>query len=41
MVDKELLSRKLSRLRSYVDGLKGAEDIDWRNTEMIQEQEPL
>ena len=29
MVDKELLSRKLSRLRSYVDGLKGAEDIDW------------
>jgi len=29
MVDKELLSRKLSCLRSYVDGLKSAEDIDW------------
>ena len=29
MVDKELLSRKLSRLRSYVEALKYAEDIDW------------
>ena len=29
MVDKELLSRKLSRLHFYVDGLKNAEDIDW------------
>lgn len=29
MVDKELLSRKLSRLRSYVEALKSAEDIDW------------
>jgi uncharacterized protein YutE (UPF0331/DUF86 family) len=33
MVDKELLSRKLSRLRSYVDGLKRAEDIDWAKYE--------
>jgi uncharacterized protein YutE (UPF0331/DUF86 family) len=29
MVDKELLSRKISRLRSYMDTLKGADDIDW------------
>jgi len=29
MVDKELLSRKLSRLRSYVEVLKCAEDITW------------
>jgi len=29
MVDKELLSRKLSRLRSYVEVLKRAEDINW------------
>lgn len=29
MVDKELLSRKLSRLRSYLDVLMGAGDIDW------------
>jgi uncharacterized protein YutE (UPF0331/DUF86 family) len=29
MVDKELLSRKISRLRSYTEALKGAEDIDW------------
>lgn len=29
MVDKELLSRKLSRLRSYLQELKNAEDIDW------------
>jgi uncharacterized protein YutE (UPF0331/DUF86 family) len=29
MVDKELLSRKLSRLRSYVEVLKRAEDITW------------
>ena len=30
MVDKELLSRKLSRLQNYVDVLKTAEDINWR-----------
>jgi len=30
MVDKELLSRKLSRLQNYVDVLKTAEDIDWQ-----------
>lgn len=29
MVDKELLSRKLSRLRSYIEVLKRAEDINW------------
>ncbi len=29
MVDKELLSRKISRLRSYLEELKRAEDIDW------------
>ena len=29
MVDKELLSRKISRLRSYTEALKSAEDIDW------------
>ena len=29
MVDKELLSRKLSRLRSYIEVLKLAEDINW------------
>jgi uncharacterized protein YutE (UPF0331/DUF86 family) len=29
MVDKELVSRKLSQLRSYVDELKRAEDITW------------
>ncbi|CAN2041989.1 hypothetical protein GMMP15_660032 [Candidatus Magnetomoraceae bacterium gMMP-15] len=31
MVDKELLSRKLSNLESYVKGLKQAEDITWKN----------
>jgi hypothetical protein len=29
MVDKELLSRKLSRVRSYIDVLKQSEDITW------------
>lgn len=29
MVDKELLSRKLSRLRSYMEVLKLAGDINW------------
>ncbi len=29
MVDKELLSRKLSQLRTYVDELRRAEDINW------------
>jgi len=29
MVDKELLSRKISRLRSYTEALKSAQDIDW------------
>ena len=29
MVDKELLSRKVSRLRSYIEVLKRAEDITW------------
>jgi uncharacterized protein YutE (UPF0331/DUF86 family) len=29
MVDKELFSRKLSRLRSYVDELARADDITW------------
>jgi len=29
MVDKELVSRKLSRLREYVDELRRAEDIGW------------
>ncbi|MDY0039587.1 MAG: DUF86 domain-containing protein [Desulforhabdus sp.] len=29
MVDRELLSRKLSRLHGYVDILKSAEDITW------------
>lgn len=29
MVDKELLSRKISCLRSYTEALKSAEDIDW------------
>lgn len=29
MVDKELLSRKLSRLGSYIEVLKRAEDINW------------
>ena len=29
MVDKELLSRKISRLRSYTEALISAEDIDW------------
>ncbi|MHC1727775.1 MAG: DUF86 domain-containing protein [Syntrophobacteraceae bacterium] len=28
MVDKELISRKLSRLRSYVDALRRSEDIN-------------
>lgn len=30
MVDKELLSRKISRLQNYVDVLKAAEDINWQ-----------
>ena len=30
MVDKELLSRKLSRLQNYVDVLKTADDINWQ-----------
>jgi uncharacterized protein YutE (UPF0331/DUF86 family) len=30
MVDKELLSRKLSRLQNYIDVLKSAEDITWQ-----------
>lgn len=29
MVDEELLSRKLSQLRRYVDDLRRAEDITW------------
>lgn len=29
MVDKELVSRKLSRLRAYVDELRKAQDINW------------
>ena len=29
MVDKELLSRKISCLRSYTEALKSTEDIDW------------
>ena len=29
MVDKELVSRKLSRLRMYVDELRMAQDINW------------
>ncbi len=29
MVDKELVSRKLSRLRVYVDELRMAQDINW------------
>lgn len=29
MVDKELISRKISRLRSYVDTLRDAKDINW------------
>ena len=29
MVDKELLSRKISRLRTYTESLMSAEDIDW------------
>jgi uncharacterized protein YutE (UPF0331/DUF86 family) len=29
MVDKELVSRKLSNLRLYVDALRRAEDITW------------
>jgi len=29
MVDKELLSRKISRLRTYTEALMSAEDIDW------------
>jgi uncharacterized protein YutE (UPF0331/DUF86 family) len=28
-VDRDLLSRKLSRLQEYVDALRTAEDIDW------------
>ncbi len=30
MMDQDLLSRKISRLRSFVDELKKAEDIDWK-----------
>ena len=30
MMDKELLSRKLSRLQNYIDVLKTAEDINWQ-----------
>lgn len=29
MVDKELISRKLSQVRMYVDELRRAEDINW------------
>ncbi|MGA3115909.1 MAG: DUF86 domain-containing protein [Syntrophobacteraceae bacterium] len=29
MVDKELVSRKLSQIRMYVDQLRRAEDINW------------
>jgi hypothetical protein len=29
MVDKELVSRRLSQLRMYVDELRRAEDINW------------
>jgi hypothetical protein len=30
MVDRELLSRKLSRLQGYVEVLKSAADITWQ-----------
>ena len=30
MVDNELISRKLSRLQAYVDELKAAQDITWK-----------
>jgi uncharacterized protein YutE (UPF0331/DUF86 family) len=30
MVDKELLSRKLSRLREYLGALRNAEEITWK-----------
>jgi uncharacterized protein YutE (UPF0331/DUF86 family) len=33
MVDKELLSRKLSRLRSYITELMRSEDINWEKYE--------
>ena len=33
MVDKDLLSRKISRLRSYTDALRTAEDIGWEKYE--------
>ena len=29
MVDKELLSRKVSQLRGYLNALRKAEDISW------------
>jgi len=29
MVDTELISRKLSRLQSYVDELRAATDVSW------------
>ena len=33
MVDKELLSRKISQLREYIAVLKNAEDITWKKYE--------
>lgn len=33
MVDKELLSRKLSQLREYLNALRNAEDITWKKYE--------
>ena len=33
MVDKELLSRKLSQLREYLVALRNAEDITWKKYE--------
>ena len=33
MVDKELLSRKLSQLREYLTALRNAEDITWKKYE--------
>ena len=36
MVDHELVSRKLSRLHGYVDGLRQAEDITWQ----VYQQDP-
>jgi hypothetical protein len=40
MVDKELLSRKLSQLREYLAALRNTEDITWKKYEKTSGRGP-